>query len=45
MIDKTTEINSKFLYYYVGRIPKTATHDLYSCSLDDAPETIENDRK
>ncbi|KAK2594476.1 hypothetical protein QQS21_007823 [Conoideocrella luteorostrata] len=44
IIDKTTEVNCKFVVYFTGQVSGTRSHNLYSCSLDDGPETIENDR-
>ncbi|KAL7936119.1 actin-like ATPase domain-containing protein [Trichoderma chlorosporum] len=39
-----TEINSYFMSSYAGCIPASDSHTLYSCNLDNAPETIENKR-
>ncbi|KAL7953298.1 hypothetical protein V8C34DRAFT_321277 [Trichoderma compactum] len=43
-IDYETEINADFCSYFQGDIPKSNEYILYSCNLDDAPETIENER-
>ncbi|KAL6811160.1 actin-like ATPase domain-containing protein [Trichoderma sp. SZMC 28013] len=43
-IDYETEINVDFCSYFQGDIPKSNEYILYSCNLDDAPETIENER-
>ncbi|TFB06033.1 Heat shock 70 kDa protein 12B [Trichoderma ghanense] len=44
LIDQNTEINSEFEMGCVGRLPACGVHTLYSCNLDDAPGTIENER-
>ncbi|KAH0528137.1 hypothetical protein TsFJ059_003035 [Trichoderma semiorbis] len=43
LIDHETEINSEFEAHFKN-IPTTRKYTLYSCNLDDAPETIEDDR-
>jgi hypothetical protein len=45
LVDPDTEINSPFVCSFVGRLPRSRHHMLYSCSMDDAPETIENERR
>lgn len=44
LIDHGTEINSEFISYFTGHIPSSDKHILYSCNLDDTPETIDNER-
>jgi hypothetical protein len=44
-MDSTTEIHSDFYKYFSEGDNMTIDHDLYSCSLDVAPETIEHERK
>ncbi|KAK1240839.1 hypothetical protein MKX07_006272 [Trichoderma sp. CBMAI-0711] len=44
LLNHDTEINSEFFTHYTDEIPLSGKHSLYSCSLDDAPDTIENDR-
>ncbi|KAL7805233.1 actin-like ATPase domain-containing protein [Trichoderma aethiopicum] len=44
LIDENTEINSKFTKHCEGHVPLSGVHVLYSCNLDDAPGTIENER-
>lgn len=44
LIDYETEINSDFLSHFEDNVPRKQRYILYSCNLDDAPETIENER-
>jgi hypothetical protein len=46
-IDSDTETNTSFGMHVPEMFVKGIkhTHDLYSCSLDEAPETIDNDRE
>ncbi|KAH0499221.1 hypothetical protein TgHK011_006426 [Trichoderma gracile] len=44
LLNHDTEINSEFFYQYTNEIPLSGKHTLYSCSLDNVPGTIENDR-
>ncbi|KAL7802898.1 actin-like ATPase domain-containing protein [Trichoderma afarasin] len=43
-IDYETEINSEFYTHFEGNIPISQNYTLYSCNLDDAPKTLENER-
>ncbi|KAF1995081.1 hsp70-like protein [Amniculicola lignicola CBS 123094] len=43
-IDETTEILSEFVCHYTEGNPMVLEHKLYSCSLDAAPDSIENER-
>lgn len=45
ILDKTSEIESPFRSIYTWPFEKAYSLDLYACSLDQAPETIECDRK
>ncbi|KAK4073118.1 uncharacterized protein Triagg1_5398 [Trichoderma aggressivum f. europaeum] len=44
LIDSKTEINSEFVNNYRGPVIKSGEHFLYSCSLDAAPSTIDDNR-
>lgn len=44
LIDYETEINSSFSSNFVDNVPTTQKYTLYSCNLDDAPETTEGER-
>ncbi|KAL6822786.1 actin-like ATPase domain-containing protein [Trichoderma sp. SZMC 28015] len=44
LIDSKTEINSEFVNSYRGPIIKSGEHFLYSCGLDAAPGTIDDNR-
>ncbi|KAF5669335.1 hsp70 [Fusarium circinatum] len=44
LLDDDTEISTSFYSHFSEYFDGKHTHDLYSCSLDEAPETIENER-
>ncbi|EHK16864.1 uncharacterized protein TRIVIDRAFT_195722 [Trichoderma virens Gv29-8] len=44
LVGPDTEINSEFFLQCTGHLPPSDTHTLYSCNLDNSPETIENER-
>jgi hypothetical protein len=44
VIDSTTEIRADFNIYFSEGGSMTLDHGLYACSLNSAPETIENER-
>ncbi|KAK4079792.1 hypothetical protein Trihar35433_897 [Trichoderma harzianum] len=44
LIDHETEIDSEFNSHFKNKIPTTRTYTLYSCNLDEAPKTIEDER-
>jgi len=44
VIDSTTEIHADFVIYFTEGGSMTLDHALYACSLNSAPETIENER-
>jgi hypothetical protein len=44
LLDENTEISTEFAASWSEHFEGKHTHDLFSCSLDDAPDTIENDR-
>ena len=45
MIDEGTETNTSFSSCFSEYFEGKHTHDLYACSLDDAPDSIENERE
>lgn len=45
LLDDDTEISTSFYSHFSEYFDGKHTHDLYSCSLDEAPETIENERE
>ncbi|KAJ0131460.1 Secondary metabolism regulator laeA [Fusarium oxysporum f. sp. albedinis] len=44
LLDDDTEISTSFYSHFSEYFDGKHTHDLFSCSLDEAPETIENER-
>ncbi|KAL7790952.1 actin-like ATPase domain-containing protein [Trichoderma ceciliae] len=44
LMDHKTEINSEFIMQYNDHTPPSSKHILYSCNLDGAPTSIENER-
>jgi hypothetical protein len=45
VMDSTTEIRSDFVIHFSEGDSMTVDHDLYACSLNLAPETLEHERK
>ncbi|RKL00215.1 hypothetical protein BFJ68_g12900 [Fusarium oxysporum] len=43
LLDDDTEISTSFYSHFSEYFDGKHTHDLFSCSLDEAPETIENE--
>ena len=43
-IHKDTEVDSVFFAHISEHEIRNYTHNLFCCSLDDAPDTIENER-
>ncbi|KAH7012995.1 hsp70-like protein [Ilyonectria destructans] len=44
LVDETTEINTDFFNLFSDRSGPRHAHKLYACSLDDSPDTLENNR-
>ncbi|KAF9765176.1 hypothetical protein IL306_002586 [Fusarium sp. DS 682] len=45
LLNEETEISTSFYSHFSEYFDGKHSHDLYSCSLDEAPETIENERE